>query len=367
MSCKKSVVVGLSGGVDSAVAALLLKHQGYDVQACFMKNWEEDDDENYCAAAQDLYDAETVCDQLNIQLHKVNFSAEYWHRVFKGFLDEIENGRTPNPDILCNTEIKFRAFLEHAKQKLGADHIATGHYAQLMQHAGQTALLRAADPSKDQSYFLHGLTQHQLASSIFPLGALTKLTVRNIAKQNQLANHAKRDSTGICFIGERRFSEFLKNYVALTPGPIETDDGMRIGEHQGLAFYTLGQRQGLGIGGIKQRKEQPWYVLEKDLSRNTLVVGQGHDHPRLLKRQASAHKVNWITGRAPHKSDDLSAQVRYRHRAVRCTLVESSDTQMKVRFHAAVRAITPGQSLVLYRNQECLGGGIIDRCWDMVE
>ncbi len=314
----------MSGGVDSSVAALLLLEQGYDVEGLFMKNWEEDDDEDYCAAAVDLEDAKAVCDTLNIKLHSINFSTEYWDRVFKHFLDEYSAGRTPNPDILCNKEIKFRAFLDHAKT-LGAEKIATGHYARTREHDNKTQLLRGLDSNKDQSYFLHALNQHQLSHAMFPIGEFDKPYIRELASANNLITHDKKDSTGICFIGERRFSTFLEKYLPAKPGDIKTteDDteGETIGQHNGLMYYTLGQRKGLGIGGLKNSDEEPWYVVGKDLTTNTLHVAQGHNHPAMFHNTLETGNVNWIENTAPDEMT-LTAKIRYRQSDQQCTLTK---------------------------------------------
>ena len=295
-----TVIVGLSGGVDSSVTALLLKNQGYKVVGLFMKNWEDDDDDEYCSSKQDLVDAASVADKIGIDIEVVNFSKEYKEKVFSEFINEIKNGRTPNPDILCNSEIKFNAFLNHAIS-MGADKIATGHYAQIKENDGLFSLLKADDSTKDQSYFLYRLNQHQLSKSIFPLGNLLKKDVREIAKKEGLHNSEKKDSTGICFIGERPFTEFLNKYIENSPGPIKDEHGKTLGEHIGLMFYTLGQRQGLGIGGSKTSNGEPWFVAEKNIQENTLIVAQGHRHPLLFKDGLTAKKTHWIHGALPKK------------------------------------------------------------------
>lgn len=292
------VIVGMSGGVDSSVAALLLKAQGYDVSGLFMKNWEEDDNEGICSAAEDLAHAQSVCDQLGIPLHTVNFSAEYWDRVFEYFLAELEVGRTPNPDVMCNKEIKFKAFLDHART-LGADYIATGHYVGKITCHGNHYLIKGSDNNKDQSYFLYALNQKQLSHTLFPLASMSKEEVRAIAERENFANHDKKDSTGICFIGERNFNQFLKRYLPEEPGDITTPDGKVIGTHNGLMYYTIGQRQGLGIGGSTEGNGQPWYVADKDIKNNKLVVVQDHDHPLLLADSLLAEDMHWITEQAP--------------------------------------------------------------------
>ena len=353
------IVVGLSGGVDSSVAALLLVEQGYDVHGVFMKNWEDSFEAGYCSAAEDLDDARAVCKTLDIPLHQVNFTAEYQERVFRYFLEEYRRGRTPNPDILCNTEIKFRAFLDHARY-LGADAIATGHYVRCDTHAGRQRLLKGVDPGKDQSYFLYGLNQSQLASARFPVGALHKSQVRERAAAAGLVTHAKKDSTGICFIGERRFREFLNRYLPNQPGPIHTVDGEPLGEHTGLMFHTIGQRQGLKIGGRRQGSGAPWYVVDKRLERNTLIVAQGHDHPALFHRLLRASQLRWISGQAPALPQPVAVKIRYRQPDQDGILVTLEGGTVEVHFSQPQRAITPGQSAVFYQGDECLGGGIID-------
>jgi tRNA-specific 2-thiouridylase len=344
------VVVGMSGGVDSSVAALLLKREGYDVVGLFMKNWEDDDNDEYCSTREDLIDAAAAADVIGIELEAVNFAAEYKDRVFAEFLREYSAGRTPNPDVLCNAEIKFKAFLDHA-MRLGAEKIATGHYART---DGQR-LLRGKDGSKDQSYFLHRLNQAQLAHVLFPVGELKKSEVRRIALDAKLPNHAKKDSTGICFIGERPFRDFLNRYLPKAPGPIVTDKGRAIGEHIGLAFYTIGQRKGIGIGGAGE----PWYVAGKDLAANKLVVVQGHDHPLLMKRALAADETTWVAGAAPGEQSQHTAKTRYRQADAPCTLSRVLESEIKVEFATPQWAVTPGQSVVLYDGEVCLGGGVI--------
>ncbi len=358
---KPRVIVGLSGGVDSSVAALLLLEQGFDVHGVFMKNWEDTFEAGYCAANDDLADAEDVCETLGIPLHRVNFSAEYRDRVFAYFLAEHARGRTPNPDILCNTEIKFRAFLDHA-HRLGADHIATGHYARLA-HTDTSHLLKGRDPGKDQSYFLHGLDQHQLHDALFPLGELHKTEVRRIARDNDLVTHDKKDSTGICFIGERDFRAFLEQFLAIQPGPMRTPDGETVGEHQGLAFYTIGQRHGLGIGGRRDASGEPWFVIDKDLETNVLVIAQG-EHPLLYRRSLRASQLHWITGNTPGEPVRCQAKTRYRQPDQACVLTRASGNDCEVEFDNPQRAITPGQSVVFYADDECLGGAIIDAAYN---
>ncbi len=363
---KARVVVGMSGGVDSSIAAWMLKEQGYDVLGLFMKNWEDDDDTEYCSSRQDWLDAASVADVLGIDIEAVNFAAEYKDRVFADFLREYSAGRTPNPDVLCNAEIKFKAFLDHA-MSLGADHIATGHYARVraVGSSGSQSwqLLKGVDPAKDQSYFLHRLTQTQLARTLFPLGDLNKHEVRTLAHELGLPNAAKKDSTGICFIGERPFREFLNRYLPSDPGPVCTPDGQQVGQHHGLAFYTLGQRKGLGIGGVKGHqdaagKAQAWYAARKDLNTNTLYVVQGHDHPWLLSHELEAQDASWIAGSAP-EAGNWHAKTRYRQPDVQCTLRTVSDKSFSLSFDAPQWAVTPGQSAVLYDGDVCLGGGII--------
>jgi tRNA-specific 2-thiouridylase len=351
------IVVGLSGGVDSAVSALLLKRQGHEVVGLFMKNWEDDDTDEYCSSRQDLVDAVSVADRIGIEVEAVNFAAEYRDRVFASFLAEYRAGRTPNPDVLCNAEIKFRAFLDHA-MALGAACIATGHYARVEERDGAFTLLKGADPAKDQSYFLHRLTQEQLSRAVFPVGHLLKSEVRRIAREAGLPNHAKKDSTGICFIGERPFREFLSRYLPREPGPIVTPAGERVGEHHGLMYYTLGQRQGLGIGGRREGDGAAWYVAAKDLERNTLVVVQGHDDPRLFSTRLRAQDASWIAGRAPEEDGSLAAKTRYRQADAPCTFAVR-DGAFSLDFRDPQWAVTPGQSAVLYRGEVCLGGGII--------
>jgi tRNA-specific 2-thiouridylase len=344
------VVVGLSGGVDSAVSALLLKQQGFEVVGVFMKNWEDDEE---CNAREDLVDAASVADQIGIDIEAVNFSAEYQQRVFSYFLAEYKAGRTPNPDILCNTEIKFKAFLDHAFS-LGADWIATGHYARVRRSEQGTELLRGLDSNKDQSYFLHRLSQEQIARVLFPVGEIPKPQVRDIAKDAGLAVHDKRDSTGICFIGERPFKEFLGRYLQGHPGPMQTPEGKVLGQHHGLMFHTVGQRQGLGIGGAGL----PWYVSRKDMQKNILYVVQGHDHPALFKHEVILEDCSWIANRIP-KDVGLSARLRYRQQDISCRLTLREDESVHLKFNQAQWAITPGQFGVLYREEICLGGGII--------
>ncbi|MGH8704057.1 MAG: tRNA 2-thiouridine(34) synthase MnmA [Burkholderiales bacterium] len=364
------VVVGMSGGVDSAVAALLLKRAGYDVVGLFMKNWEDDDDDEHCSTRADLIDAAAAADVIGIELEAVNFSAEYKDRVFASFLAEYRAGRTPNPDVLCNAEIKFKAFLDHALA-LGAMRIATGHYAQLRERNLDVAsgapfyeLLRSADGAKDQSYFLHRLSQSQLARVIFPVGHLKKTEVRSIAAEAHLPNHAKKDSTGICFIGERPFREFLNRYLPRDPGPIVTPEGKRVGEHIGLAFYTIGQRKGIGIGGTRGATRiggdsAAWYVAQKDLAENKLVVVQGREHPLLMRRSLAAQDASWVSGEPPGKGATHSAKTRYRQADAACVVTRVDDGGIAVEFARPQWAVTPGQSVVLYDGAACLGGAVI--------
>lgn len=350
------IIVGMSGGVDSSVTAYLLKQAGHKVAGIFMKNWEGDDTAEFCPAAQDLADAEAVSDRLGIELSVVNFAEEYWERVFAHFLAEYRAGRTPNPDILCNKEIKFKAFLDYAKQR-GADFIATGHYVRRDEWQGQTRLLKGLDPNKDQSYFLHAVGSAELAQSLFPVGDLPKSSVRAIAESLQLVTAKKKDSTGICFIGERKFKTFLNEYLPAQPGIIESTDGEKLGQHDGLMFYTIGQRQGLQIGGRKGQAGSPWFVVEKDLQRNVLIVAQGTDHPALFKNALIAEQTHWINGEP--SSTILMAKTRYRQSDQACTLTKLANGNYSVHFNAPQRAITPGQSIVFYDADVCLGGGII--------
>ena len=351
------IMVGMSGGVDSSVAALLLKEAGYRVEGLFMKNWEGDDDDEYCAAKDDMLDAMAVADKLGIEFHYVNFAGEYWDRVFAHFLHEYQAGRTPNPDILCNREIKFRAFLDHARE-LGADAIATGHYARRIDDENGVHLARGLDANKDQSYFLHALSREQIGSAHFPVGELEKPRVREIAAEHGLITAEKKDSTGICFIGERRFADFLKTYLPAQPGDIETLDGERLGTHQGLMYHTIGQRQGLGIGGQKRHGDAPWYVVGKDLERNVLLVAQGKNHPALFASALEAEQVHWIE--PPPSDRPLTAKIRYRQPDQAVEITQDGD-RLVARFDQPQRAITPGQSIVFYDGDICLGGAVITR------
>lgn len=353
------VIVGMSGGVDSSVAALLLQQQGYDVEGLFMKNWEEDDGTEYCTAMEDLKDAQSVADKLGIKLHKANFAAEYWDRVFEHFLEEYKAGRTPNPDILCNKEVKFRAFLDYAMH-LGADFIATGHYCKKQMNDGVAELVKGHDANKDQSYFLHAVGGDKILKTLFPVGELEKPEVRRIAEEHGLITHNKKDSTGICFIGERRFKDFLQQYIPAQPGNIETDTGDVIGRHDGLMYHTLGQRQGLGIGGLSNYSEDPWYVAQKDLDRNVLIVVQGAQHPLLFCDGLNTSKVDWVNGEPNELPCKLKAKTRYRQSDQECTLSKDAAGNYRVIFDEPQRAVTPGQSVVFYQGDVCLGGGVIE-------
>ncbi len=353
----------MSGGVDSSVTALLLKQQGYAIEGLFMKNWDDDDGTEYCTAATDLMDAAAVCQKLDIHLHTVNFAKQYWDNVFEHFLHEYSAGRTPNPDILCNREIKFKVFLEYA-EKLGADLIATGHYARLAKDTPSTRLLKGLDPNKDQSYFLHAVHRQALDLSMFPIGELQKTEVRKLAEQHALVTHNKKDSTGICFIGERRFKDFLENYLPAQPGDIVDENGRVIGHHMGLMYHTIGQRQGLGIGGIKNAPEEPWYVARKNLTSNELVVVQGSAHPLLYTDTLAASAVHWIN--KPDNLDGLKcmAKSRYRQSDQTCLLETADADTIVVHFEEPQRAITTGQSVVFYLEDECLGGGVIESTYN---
>ena len=355
---KQRVVVGMSGGVDSSVAALLLKQQGYDVVGLFMKNWEDDDTDEYCSSRQDLIDAASVADIIGIPLEAVNFSTEYKERVFSQFLAEYKAGRTPNPDVLCNAEIKFKAFLDHAVS-LGAEHIATGHYAQVREINGVFQLLKGEDGTKDQSYFLYRLNQAQLAGTLFPIGHLYKRDVRKIARDHGLPNSAKKDSTGICFIGERPFREFLNRYLPHEPGEIQTPEGAVVGKHIGLMYYTIGQRQGLGIGGTRDGDGEPWFVVDKNMTQNTLIVVQGHDHPALFRPTLSAADLTWISGQPPHCNWVYAAKIRYRQPDAPCLITHLSGGRCEIEFAQPQWAVTPGQSVVVYESKVCMGGGVI--------
>jgi tRNA-specific 2-thiouridylase len=356
MSAKPLIIVGMSGGVDSSVSAWLLQQQGYEVEGLFMSNWDEDED-GYCTAAQDFQDARKVCDQLGIVLHKVSFAGQYRERVFSYFLAEYRAGRTPNPDVLCNREIKFGVCFDYAR-RLGAEWVATGHYARVL-HGPQIRLLKGLDADKDQSYFLHAIDRAALSRTLFPIGELQKSTVREIAKRETLPVFDKKDSTGICFIGERPFAEFLARYLPAQPGAIEDLDGRVLGEHRGLMYYTLGQRQGLRIGGTRGASDAPWFVARKDLARNVLIVVQGHDHPALLHDTLTASQLSWIAGAPPAAAFRCTAKVRYRQPDQACE-VEVTGSRCRVRFETPQRAVTPGQYVVFYDGEVCLGGGVID-------
>ena len=357
----KKVICGMSGGVDSSVSAFILQQQGYQVEGLFMKNWEEDDDTDYCTAAADLADAQAVCDKLGIKLHKINFAAEYWDNVFEHFLSEYKAGRTPNPDILCNKEIKFKAFLEYAAEDLGANYIATGHYVRRRGADDKAQLLRGLDANKDQSYFLYTLSSKQVGQSLFPVGDIEKPIVRAIAEDLDLITAKKKDSTGICFIGERKFKDFLARYLPAQPGNIRTVEGDIIGRHDGLMYHTLGQRKGLGIGGVKGASEEAWYVVEKDLVNNELIVAQGHDHSALLSTGLIAQQLHWVDRQPIREPLRCTVKTRYRQTDVPCTIEPIDDESIKVIFDEPQIAVTPGQSAVFYLDEVCLGGGIIEQ------
>lgn len=357
---QKKVICGMSGGVDSSVSAFILQQQGYQVEGLFMKNWEEDDDTDYCTAAADLADAQAVCDKLGIKLHKINFAAEYWDNVFEHFLAEYKAGRTPNPDILCNKEIKFKAFLEYAAEDLGADFIATGHYVRRPPLDQQPKLLRGLDSNKDQSYFLYTLSEQQVAQSLFPVGDIEKPIVRAIAEDLGLATAKKKDSTGICFIGERKFKDFLARYLPAQAGDIKTVDGQVIGRHDGLMYHTLGQRKGLGIGGVKGASENAWYVVEKDLVNNVLIVAQGQDNSALLSSGLIASQLHWVDRQPIREKRRCSVKTRYRQADIDCVIEPLDDETIRVIFDEPQIAVTPGQSAVFYQGEVCLGGGIIE-------
>jgi len=363
------VIVGMSGGVDSSVSAYLLQEQGYQVEGLFMKNWEEDDTDEYCAAAQDLNDAQAICDKLGIKLHTIHFATEYWDNVFEYFLAEYKAGRTPNPDIMCNKEIKFKAFLEFACEDLGADYIATGHYVQRKFINGHWTMVRGLDSNKDQSYFLYTLNEKQLSHTLFPVGDIEKPQVRAIAEKADLITHNKKDSTGICFIGERKFKDFLGQYLPAQPGVIESAEGEAVGHHDGLMYHTLGQRKGLRIGGLANSSEEPWYVVEKDLLRNVLIVGQGHNHPRLFSKGLIANQLHWVNRQELSSPIKCTVKTRYRQEDVTCTVTplessvtenENTSPQYQIDFNEPQSSVTPGQSVVFYQGDICLGGGIIN-------
>ncbi|MCT8641983.1 tRNA 2-thiouridine(34) synthase MnmA [Glaesserella parasuis] len=359
-NAKKKVICGMSGGVDSSVSAFILQQQGYQVEGLFMKNWEEDDDTDYATAAVDLADAQAVCDKLGIKLHKINFAAEYWDNVFEHFLAEYKAGRTPNPDILCNKEIKFKAFLEYAAEDLGTDFIATGHYVRRPPLEQQPKLLRGLDSNKDQSYFLYTLSEQQVAQSLFPVGDIEKPIVRAIAEDLGLATAKKKDSTGICFIGERKFKDFLARYLPAQAGEIKTVDGQVIGRHDGLMYHTLGQRKGLGIGGVKGASENAWYVVEKDLVNNVLIVAQGQDNSALLSSGLIASQLHWVDRQPIREKLRCTVKTRYRQADILCEIQPLDDETIRVIFDEPQIAVTPGQSAVFYQGEVCLGGGIIE-------
>ena len=359
LNSASKVIVGMSGGVDSSVSALLLQQQGYQVEGLFMKNWEEDDGTQYCTAKEDFADAQAVADKLGITLHGANFAAEYWDNVFEHFLAEYKAGRTPNPDILCNREIKFKAFLDYA-MLLGADYIATGHYTRRGEADGKATLLKGLDNNKDQSYFLHAVGHTELEKTLFPVGEIEKPVVRELAEQHDLATAKKKDSTGICFIGERRFKDFLQQYLPAQPGEILSLDGEHLGRHHGLMYHTIGQRQGLGIGGLSNHGEAPWYVVEKDLDNNSLLVAQGNNHPALFTSSLDTGEIYWVAGAAPQLPLNCMAKVRYRQPDQACTLSPGGNGY-RVDFEQPQRAVTPGQSVVFYQGELCLGGGVIER------
>ncbi len=354
------VIVGMSGGVDSSVAAWLLREQGYQVEGLFMKNWEQDDKDGFCAAANDLADAQAVCTQLDIPLHAVNFAEDYWQRVFSHFLNEYERARTPNPDVLCNKEIKFNAFLNHALE-LGADFIATGHYAKVQINNDTGTLFKAKDREKDQTYFLHAVDPAALAKTLFPIGDYLKTQVRSFAKELGLVTHDKKDSTGICFIGEKRFKTFLNEYMLARPGDIQSAQGERLGKHDGLMFYTLGQRQGLGIGGLRHSREEPWYVVDKNTATNTLIVAQGNHHPMLYAQGLICGPIHWLADCQDHLPLTCYAKTRYRQTEQACVISPANNGQHGVMFSTHQRAVTPGQYIVFYEKNQCLGGATIEQ------
>jgi tRNA-uridine 2-sulfurtransferase len=356
------VIVGMSGGVDSSVSAYLLLEQGFQVEGLFMKNWEEDDTDEYCAAAEDLKDAQAVCEKLGIKLHTINFATEYWDNVFEYFLAEYKAGRTPNPDIMCNKEIKFKAFLEFACEDLGADYIATGHYVRREYRNNKWHMVRGLDSNKDQSYFLYTLSHKQVGQTLFPVGDIEKPEVRAIAEKANLVTHNKKDSTGICFIGERKFKDFLQQYLPAQPGIIESAEGEEVGKHDGLMYHTLGQRKGLRIGGLATAGEEPWYVVEKDLIRNVLIVGQGHNHPRLFSKGLVANQLHWVAREEITEPFTCTVKTRYRQQDVPCTVKAlcNDKGEFEILFDEEQSSVTPGQSVVFYQGDVCLGGGIIN-------
>jgi len=359
------IIVGLSGGVDSSVSALLLLEANYRIEGLFMKNWIDLEGDGNCPIKQDLEDAKSISDKLNIPFHSENFAPEYWDNVFTHFLDEYKAGRTPNPDILCNKEVKFKVFLEHALS-LGAEKIATGHYAHIDEVDGRFRLMRAVDQNKDQTYFLYTLNQQQLSKSLFPLGQLNKPEVRALANQAGFITHDKKDSTGICFIGEKNFREFLSQFIPAQPGEMQTADGKSVGEHQGIMYYTLGQRKGLGIGGTNDGKEEPWFVVGKKIKENILVVEQGHDHALLQSRALYANNLHWTSGELPPLPYRCTAKTRYRQADQRCTILSHDNDEIQVEFDDTQRAMTPGQSIVFYQGDECIGGAIINKVNDII-
>ena len=359
------VIVGMSGGVDSSVSAYLLLEQGYQVEGLFMKNWEEDDTEEYCAAAEDLKDAQAVCEKLGIKLHTINFATEYWDNVFEYFLAEYKAGRTPNPDIMCNKEIKFKAFLEFACEDLGADYIATGHYVRRDYRLDKNGnekwhMIRGLDSNKDQSYFLYTLSHKQVGQTLFPVGDIEKPEVRAIAEKAGLITHNKKDSTGICFIGERKFKDFLQKFLPAQPGKIESAEGEVVGDHDGLMYHTLGQRKGLRIGGLANAGDEPWYVVDKDLERNVLIVGQGHNHPRLFSKGLIANQLHWVDREAVEAPFSCTVKTRYRQDDVNCMVTPLENGEYEIMFDEQQSSVTPGQSVVFYQGDVCLGGGIIN-------
>ncbi len=363
MKKEEKIIVGLSGGVDSSVTALLLQQQGYETEGLFMKNWEEDDSQEYCSAAEDVKDAQSICDKLGIKLNTVNFSIEYWEEVFERFVKEYSEGLTPNPDILCNREIKFKAFLEHATD-LGGEKIATGHYARVAEKDEVFFLLRGKDQNKDQSYFLYTLGQQELSRTLFPVGELDKLEVRQLAEKAGLVTHDKKDSTGICFIGERPFREFLSKYIPAQVGEIKTPEGQVIGQHAGAMYYTFGQRKGLGIGGVKGVSEEPWFVVGKDVEKNIVIAAQGHDHPLLFSQGLEAKELHWVSRNKLKGKFRCTAKTRYRQVDQPCVVEPIGDDLVKVVFDETQRAVTPGQSVVFYQGEICLGGGVIHKIFN---
>lgn len=357
----KKVIIAMSGGVDSSVSAWILKNKGYYVEGLFMKNWEEDDNETYCNSKKDLQDAKIICKQLNIKLHKINFSTEYWNHVFKYFIAEYKMGNTPNPDILCNKEIKFKIFLKFALKELNADFIATGHYVRTKTIQNKILLIKGTDKKKDQSYFLYTIKKHQIKKILFPIGTLKKTKVRKLAKKLNFINANKKDSTGICFIGKRKFQNFIKKYIPYKIGKIIDIEGKTIGKHNNAIYYTLGQRKLLGIGGIKNKKNHPWYVIDKDIKNNILIVDQNKNTPYLKSNSLIAHKINWINDEKINFKLEYQAKVRYNQKSTKCKIIPVNQNEIKVIFKQTITAVTPGQSVVFYLNDICLGGGIIKK------